>query len=185
MTAKCFFIGEAPGREEDSGGRPFIGQAGMEFNDNYLQLAGLHRDEIYITNTVKCRPDLNRKPSARESQECAGHFLPSELAVVRPEVVFLMGATACGILPDIDLEVEHGIPRRGKLYGWEGWVVPLFHPASGLHNSSMMIYLLEDFEKLKPWLKNGKWVWPIGSSKGNYKMAISKVDVTSYFNGEK
>src|SRR5215510_11100 len=159
--AKVMCIGEAPGREEDAGGRPFIGQAGREFNENYLQLAGLKRDEIYITNTVKCRPDLNRKPSNKEAVGCAGHFLPHELADINPEVVVLMGATACSLVGGIDLEVEHGIPRRGELYDWNGWIIPMFHPAAGLHDTAMMTPLLEDWEKLRRWLETGNWVWPV------------------------
>ena len=152
--AKYFFIGEAPGFEEDKNGRPFIGKAGSEFNNNYLQLAGLCRDDIYITNTVKCRPDLNRKPRASEVSGCSQHFLPDELAAVQPEVVFLMGAVACGLVADVDLDVEHGIPRRGELFGWAGWIVPMFHPAAGLHNTAMMIPMLEDWSNVGEWLKN-------------------------------
>lgn len=130
------------------------GKAGDEFNNNYLQLAGLCRDDIYITNTVKCRPDLNRKPRASEVSGCSQHWLPDELASVRPEVVFLMGATACGLVDGIDLDVEHGIPKTARLFGWEGVVVPMFHPAAGLHNTAMMIPMLEDWERVGEWLKN-------------------------------
>lgn len=163
--ARVVTIGEAPGREEDAGGRPFIGQAGREFNENYLALAGLSREEVYVTNTVKCRPDLNRKPSYTEAIGCSSHFLPDELATINPEVVVLMGATACSLVAGgIDLEAEHGIPRLGELYGWVGWVVPVYHPAAGLHDTSMMIPMLEDWERLRGWLEKGTWVWPVVES---------------------
>lgn len=178
-------IGEAPGREEDAGGRPFVGQAGREFNENYLSLAGLEREEIYVTNTVKCRPDLNRKPRPEEARWCAAHFLPSELAEVNPEVVILMGSTACSLILDaegagIDLEAEHGIPRLAEIYDWAGWVVPMWHPASGLHNTSMMTPLLEDWERLKGWLEDGVWGWPVESTSRDYGLLDSKVEVEEF-----
>lgn len=180
------FVGEAPGRDEDSGGRPFIGQAGLEFNENYLRLAGLERDEIYITNTVKCRPDLNRKPGAKEVKGCSEHWLPEELERVQPKVVFLMGATACSLIEGIDLEVEHGIPRWGRLFGWEGWVCPMYHPAAGLHDGTMMIPLLEDFERVGLWLaNNGAVMWPVEHTKPpverDYRLIQDVHQVTAYF----
>lgn len=180
------FVGEAPGRDEDAGGRPFIGQAGLEFNENYLRLAGLSRDDIYITNTVKCRPDLNRKPSAKEVAGCSSHFLPEELNSVQPKVIFLMGATACSLIPDIDLEVEHGIPRWGKLFGWEGWIIPQYHPAAGLHDGAMMGPLLEDFERAGRWLGNdGEKMWPIEHTQPpidkDYRLVRDIHQVAAYF----
>src|SRR5262245_29359272 len=76
-------IGEAPDREKDRGGRCFIGPSGMEFNEGYLHLAGLHRDDVYVTNTVKCRPDNNRKPRYSEAMACANHHLPQEIQEVQ------------------------------------------------------------------------------------------------------
>lgn len=180
--ARVAAVGEAPGREEDSGGRPFIGDAGKEFNHNYLPLAGLDRDDVYITNTRKCRPDNNRKPTKREAQGCADHFLPSELQAVRPEVVILMGATACSLLEAVDLEVEHGVPRFDVLYGHAAWYVPMYHPAAGMHNTSMMIPMLEDWERLKPWLQTGVWQWATERYESrDYRLARTRKEVVSYF----
>jgi uracil-DNA glycosylase len=183
QDARVMVVGEAPGRDEDAGGRPFIGQAGREFNENYLGLAGLERDEVYVTNAVHCRPDLNRKPNPTEVSGCAGHFMPGELASVAPEVVVLMGATACGLVAErIDLEAEHGIPRRGELYGWSGWVVPIYHPAAGLHETSMMTFMLEDWELLRPWLEHGRWMWAESSNLIlDYTLASSRDRVRAYF----
>lgn len=146
-------MGEAPGRDEDRLGRPFVGATGQEFDRTYLPLAGLDRAEVYVTNTRLCRPDLNRKPTDREARDCAQHHLPQELAEVCPEVVVLMGGTACGLVTadgGIDLEVEHGIPRWCEnLFGWAGWVVPMYHPALGLHDTSKMTYILEDWANLQ------------------------------------
>lgn len=182
-NAQVFCIGEAPGRTEDAGGRPFIGDAGREFNENYLCLAGLSRDDIYITNTVKCRPDLNRKPSPTEVAWCSKHFLPQELAEVNPEVVVLMGATPCSLLTGddaVDLESEHGIPRLGRLFDWYGWIVPINHPAAGLHDTAMMIPMLEDWEKLNKWLEYGEWQWPIDTMTRDYGLLETLQDAEEY-----
>src|SRR5262245_43361040 len=159
--ARVMCIGEAPGRDEDFKGVPFIGYAGREFNENYLFLAGLKRQEVYVTNTRKCRPDLNRKPTYNEATTCAGHFIPEEIQAVQPEVIILMGATACSLTPDIDLETEHGIPRKGELYGWPCWIVPMFHPAAGLHDTAMMTPMLQDWSDLGYWLHMGRWMWAV------------------------
>lgn len=181
IQSRVMIIGEAPGREEDGVGRPFIGQAGREFNENYLSLAGLRRDEVFVSNSVKCRPDLNRKPGQKELWGCANHHIPGELDEVSPEVVILLGATACSLVPEIDLEVEHGIPSKRRLYNWEGWVVPLFHPAAGLHQTEMMIYMLEDWAKLASWLDEDQWMWASDDVARIYNLAKTKSEVIDYF----
>lgn len=180
-------IGEAPGFEEDRGGRPFIGRSGKEFNLNYLKIAGLSRDDIYITNSVKCRPDLNRKPSEREVKECASWWIPDEVNEVMPEVVILMGATACSMVDGLDLEVEHGIARRvelgeGKwgLEGYSGWVIPMYHPAGGMHNTSLMTPLLEDWERVGTWLREEHHRQP-KERETDYRLVSSVKEVRAYF----
>lgn len=173
---EVMFIGEKPGQQEDRGGRPFIGDSGREFNQNYLSLAGLSREDIRITNTVKCRlGGNNNKPTPEQIRTCASHHLPREIADSAPSVCVLMGATACSLVPDIELEKEHGIPRwiestQSEILNWDGWIVPMFHPASGLHDTGMMIPLLEDFERLGLWLKN-RWTPPSRSYDPDYKIA--------------
>lgn len=185
VNARVFCIGEVPGQTEDSTGVPFCGQAGKEFNDNYLSLAGLRRDEVYVTNTVKCRPDMNRKPTPREVSSCSQHFLPDELSEVQPEVVILMGSTPCSLLSNndkADLETEHGIPRWGELFGWEGWIVPMYHPAAGLHDTALMTPMLEDWEALQPWLEHGRWVWAVDTLHGkrDYALIETKVEAQEF-----
>jgi DNA polymerase len=153
-----FGCAEAPGFHEDRIGRPFVGDAGQELDKLYLPLAGLDRREVYITNAMKCRPPNNRKPTVREVRSCSSHFLPHELAKVTPEIVLLMGATACSLVPSINLERDHGIPLRGELFGVEYTLFPTFHPAAGLRgvkigSVNVMTYLLEDFERLGSLLK--------------------------------
>jgi DNA polymerase len=181
--ARILCIGEDPGIEGDRTRNPFAGQAGREYNDNYLLLAGLSRPVVRQTNVMRCRPDQNRKPKLKESEGCAIHHLPEELMTVQPEIVILMGATAVNTLrPDIDLESRHGIPFRGVVMGWECWIVPMWHPASGMHQTSMMIPLLEDFARLKPWLETGEWQWAVNKFKHrDYRLARTAYDVDRYF----
>lgn len=186
LDAEVMCIGEAPGFDEDQGGLPFIGRAGREFNHNYLPLAGLRREWIYLDNTVSCRPDQNRTPTDKEIWGCAPHHIPQRLALVGPKVVILMGATACKLMAQHgqekpDLEAEHGIPRWGKLWDWEGWIVPMYHPAGGLHDTAMMIPMLEDWELLRRWLEEGKWMWAVDdTSTKDYQLLETKVEVDEY-----
>jgi DNA polymerase len=158
-------IGEAPGGEEeasgahDTGGRPFVGRAGREFNENYLPCSGLSRSEIYMTNSVKCRPKNNKTPSDALRASCSRHFITREIELVKPELVILMGATANKLLADPPvLERTHGYPFKvteveSGVLGYSGWVVNMYHPAAGMHNTSMMKPLLEDWRTLGLWLR--------------------------------
>lgn len=184
-NCKVLAIGEAPGQNEDRVGRPFIGLAGMEYNDNYLMLAGLHRSEIRQTNTVLCRPNQNKKPDEKLAMSCAEFHLRDEIWQCGPEIVILLGATAVNTLaPGTDLEAQHGIPFKGEVMDWPCWIVPMYHPAAGLHQTSLMIPLLEYFERLKPWLETGEWQWAVdlfvGSTR-DYRLARTKREVIHYF----
>jgi len=187
VPSDYLFIGEAPGEEENKDGIEFIGRSGKEFNGNYLNLAGLYRPQVRVRNVVCCRPGLNRKPTPTEVIGCASHFLPDELDRVNPQVIFLMGATACSLLPllgfgnKIDLESEHGIPRRGWMWNWRGWIVPLYHPAGGLHNTSMMIPMLEDWERLRPWILDDEWMWPVDEQVRDYGLIETVVEAEEFF----
>lgn len=194
LTARIMSIAEAPGQTEDRCGVPFSGQAGMEYNDNYLPLAGLHRTDIRQANVVSCRPEQNKKPTDSLARSCADHHIAAELLEVYPEVVLLLGATAVNTLCDgVDLDAQHGIPFRGKIYDWEGWIVPMWHPASGLHNTSMMTPMLEDWEKLRPWLESMdrmemEWQWGVdrfvdstGQSTRDYRLCRTAQSVRDYF----
>lgn len=145
---KVMCIGERPGRGDRD--RLYVDRSGEEFNRNYLRLAGLDRESIYFTNTVKCsHDDPTRKPTATEKTECSQFFLPDEIDRCQPEIIVLMGATACSLIPGCDVDVEHGIPRFDQeLFGWTGTVVPMYHPSSGMHDTGMMIPMLEDWERL-------------------------------------
>ena len=184
MPCRIFCIAEAPGKVEEHTLIPLTGPTGMEFNDTYLPLAGLRRDRVYVTNTVKHCSTINRKPTVADIEMCTRCCLKVELNEVRPDIVLLMGATACNLIPEIDLEVEHGIPRIGTILNWSGWVVPMYHPALGLHETSKMGMLLDDWTGLKGWLKDpSQWGWTpdILYGQRNYTLARAVTDVEKYF----
>jgi uracil-DNA glycosylase family 4 len=167
LPCHTLFIGEKPGQHEAAIGRPFIGDSGSEFNSHYLRLMGLSRSDIRITNTVHCRlGGNNNKPDEDQVLACASHHLPAEVRACQPRVVVLMGATACSLCPTIDLVRDHGLPRWVEAGGltvvpeWSGWVVAMYHPASGMHDTAMMQPLMEDFKRAGEWLK-GRWELPV------------------------
>lgn len=124
-TAELMFIGEAPGAEEDATGRPFVGQAGRLL-DKIIAAIGFKREDVYITNVVKCRPPNNRKPTPDEMQACEP-FLFNEIELIKPKIIVTLGATPLTCL----LGTKEGITKtRGQFYYFQGIpVMPTFHPA--------------------------------------------------------
>lgn len=148
---RVLFIGSMPGPEEDNPHRQlFSGKAAKEFNETYLRLAGLSRDDIRFTNARKCRNETGKKPSDAEVLSCASYHLPGEIESADPEFIVLMGAAACSLIPDLNLDTEHGIPRYNQeFFGWTGTLIPMDHPSGGMHDTALMIPLLEDFARLR------------------------------------
>jgi DNA polymerase len=147
-SADVVFIGEAPGKNEDLKGEPFVGAAG-KFLDEMLASVNLERKDIYITNIVKYRPPNNRDPLPEEKAAFLP-FLYAQLAAINPKVLVTLGrhSTNC-FLPDLQISKIHGQPKRikVKVHGKElSWIIlPLYHPAAALYNGSMREVLLEDF----------------------------------------
>lgn len=150
-NADLVFIGEAPGKQEDIQGKPFVGASG-KFLDEMLGIIGLQRDDIYITNIVKYRPPNNRDPLPAEKKAFLP-YLQSQLEVIQPKVVVTLGrhSTNC-FLPDLQISKEHGNPKRLKLafhgnqsHALEVVILPLYHPAAALYNGSMRQTLIDDF----------------------------------------
>ena len=138
-NAKIMFIGEAPGRSEDLRGRPFAGSAGKKLDDA-LKSAGLSRDEVYITNVVKCRPPKNRVPEEIERAACA-RYLQDEIAALKPETVCVMGNTALQSVLG-----KYGITEnRGKITIQDGVrYYPMVHPAATIYNRKLWPVLKKD-----------------------------------------
>lgn len=166
-NARIALVGEGPGKWEDYHGMPFVGRSGQEQDNTYFKLAGLDRSDVFITNAVQCRQERNNidtKPSDSLLWTCAQNHLYEEILTVNPEIVIFAGASACQLIngPAVDLEMEHGFPRRGRikgLSGWEGTIVPMYHPAAGMHRTTLMTPLLEDWGRLGKWLR-GEWEPP-------------------------
>ena len=143
--AELMFIGEAPGRNEDLKGEPFVGAAGRLL-DELLGSIGLTRSQVYIANVLKCRPPRNRDPLPVEIATCTP-FLAQQVRLVDPKVIATLGNFATRWL----LGTTAGITTlRGRLYHVEGrQVVPIFHPAVALYDPRKREDLFEDFNRLR------------------------------------
>lgn len=152
------FIGEAPGKDENKQGRVFIGKTGREVNEHYLPLAGLKRSNVSFTNAIKCLPvghggrlQLDRIKDVDLLMSCASSHLVYEMEQSNARVIVPMGAFACyAIDPDINLELQHGIPLETS---W-GTVFPMFHPAGGIHEPKKMLLIRNDWVRLGKFLKD-------------------------------
>ncbi len=142
--AKVMLIGEGPGRNEDMLGRPFVGRAGRRL-DALLKSAGVSRDEVFITNVVKCRPPRNRRPRRVEARTCH-QYLKRQMEALNPSLVVLLGDTALKqFFPASGLSSAHGevARREGTRY------LPTYHPASVIYNRSLERVVSKDFRKIR------------------------------------
>lgn len=147
VDADIVFIGEAPGKNEDEQGLPFVGAAG-KFLDEMLAAAGIKRSDIYITNIVKYRPPNNRDPEEDE-KKVFWPYLVRQLDVIQPEIVVTLGRHSMEyFLPNQKISLIHGQPKRIPFGERKLVVVPLYHPAAALYNGGMRTTLIEDFTKL-------------------------------------
>ncbi|MFO7677814.1 MAG: uracil-DNA glycosylase [Thermoplasmatota archaeon] len=149
-NADILFIGEAPGYHEDQQGIPFVGRAGKVF-DELLQSIGLKRDHVYVCNILKCRPPGNRNPYESEITACTP-FLDSQIDIIKPSIIGTLGNFASSyILKKFGFPLEKIGANHGKVYHmknlmFESRIIPLYHPASVVYNTSMMSLLLNDFQ---------------------------------------
>jgi uracil-DNA glycosylase family 4 len=130
--AKIMFVGEAPGFHEDQQGRPFVGAAG-QFLEELLESIGRRRDDVFITNVIKCRPPGNRDPLPDEIRSCAP-YLDRQIELIRPTVVVTLGRFSMArAFPKARISRIHGEPRKigGIVY------YPMYHPAAALHRPSL------------------------------------------------
>lgn len=131
-NARLMLIGEGPGADEDAQGLAFVGRAGQLLT-KMLAAIGLERDAVYICNVVKCRPPQNRVPTPEEAQACLP-FLRGQVALVRPKIILLLGATAarCALGDDVRITRDRGrfVEKKGVLF------MPTYHPAALLRDES-------------------------------------------------
>ena len=141
--ADIVFIGEAPGFHEDQQGRPFVGAAG-QFLEELLEDIGLTREDVFITNVIKCRPPGNRDPLPQEISACEP-YLDRQIALIRPIVVVTLGRFSMArAFPKARISRVHGEPRKieGIVY------YPMYHPAAALHRPSLRGTVEEDMRRI-------------------------------------
>lgn len=144
-NSSLIFVGEAPGRDEDKQGVPFVGRAGQLLT-KIIEAMGFKREDVFITNVVKCRPPENRTPISEERESCKKCILMHELEIIKPKVICTLGACPTqGLLGD-DVKISH---TRGIFAEWKGYLVlPTYHPAYLLRNPDAKRIVWEDMKKI-------------------------------------
>lgn len=145
--ARVMLIGEGPGWHEDQQGRPFVGNAGKFLNE-LLGKAGLRREDVFVTNVVKCRPPGNRDPMPDEIAACST-YLDRQIAAIDPDVIVTLGRFSMARwFPGERISKIHGQAKRqaGRL------IVPMYHPAAALHQGALRGAIEDDFAKLPKFL---------------------------------
>ena len=144
-SARVMLIGEAPGRDEDQRGQPFVGAAGR-FLDQMLAGSSVNRDDLFITNTVKCRPENNRPPRKREVDTCTSLYLFEQIELINPALIMLLGSVATKKLLGVNSVnevrgrvIEHN--NRKYLAG--------YHPAASFYREDMAENIKQDFALLR------------------------------------
>jgi len=156
-NAKIMFIGEAPGRNEDLYGIPFCGRAGAVLDD-LLSEIDLKREDVFITNVVKCRPPGNRDPKPEEISACSP-YLDEQIKVINPKIIVTLGNYATGyILSKFGFKAENISKVRGKVFKVTTLlttlkIIPTYHPATSLYRPPLREELREDFKIIAKELK--------------------------------
>ncbi len=146
IHARLMFVGEAPGQEEDEQGLPFVGAAGQLLT-KIIESIGLKREEVYIANTLKCRPPKNRTPKPEEIEKCRP-FLEKQVELIRPAIICALGTSAAQTL----LKTEETISKlRGKFFDYQhgSRLICTFHPAYLLRNPAEKRTVWEDMKMIK------------------------------------
>jgi uracil-DNA glycosylase family 4 len=151
--ADLMFVGEAPGANEDKQGLPFVGQAGRLL-ETLLGEIGLRREDVFIQNTLMCRPPGNRDPQPAEIANCSGYLL-RKIELVRPRVICTLGNFATKLLRDDPTGITrlHGRPEDRRIGDLDVILYPLFHPAAALYTPAMLETLRADFAGIPPLLE--------------------------------
>ena len=144
-NADIVFVGEAPGKEEDLQGKPFVGRSG-KLLDKMFEAINLTRDDVFILNVLKCRPPENRDPSTSEIKQCKNH-LKKQLEIINPKLIVALGRIAAKTLLEIDKPLKD---MREKLFKYEGVeTIVTYHPAALLRNPNFKKGAWIDFQKIR------------------------------------
>ena len=143
-NSDIMLIGEGPGFHENEQGRPFVGASG-KFLEELLAEIGFRREEVFISNVVKCRPPGNRDPQPEEVKICTSTYLDRQIAAINPTVIVTLGRFSMNLLmPNAKISQVHG--QAVKIH--VRLVVPMYHPAAALHQGSLRPVIKEDFSQL-------------------------------------
>lgn len=148
LRPHILLIGEAPGKNEDLQGKPFVGAAGKVLN-GLLEGAGVRREDVFITSICKCRPPENRVPTELEATTCTSNYLEKQIDILQPKVIGLMGKTAIKYMlgEEVNLQKMHGQPiKRGNRT-----FMILYHPAAMIYNQKLKETMIEDFSTMNKW----------------------------------
>ncbi len=144
--ADIMFIGEAPGYYEDQQGLPFVGASGQYLGE-LLGMIGLTRNDVFITNVVKCRPPGNRDPLKDEMDICVPTYLEKQIEAIQPKIIATLGRFSMALFfpKNVRISKIHGQPQRadGRIY------YPLFHPAAVLRNPNLRPVMESDFKRMR------------------------------------
>ncbi len=155
--AELLFIGEAPGKDEDLSGRPFVGRSGQLLRTNIRRVGFLEAD-VFIANVVKHRPPENRDPTPEEIEACRP-FLDSQISIINPKLIVTVGRFSMGkFFPDTKISQIHGRVFKVTWNNSNNFVYPLYHPAAALRSTAMRQAFERDFDKLPKileWIKSG------------------------------
>ena len=148
-NADIMFIGEAPGQSEDAEGIPFVGLAGKHL-DKFLCAVGINREDVYIANILKCRPDNNRDPLPEEQENCI-NYLREQVKLVRPKLIVCLGRISAMklIKPDFKITKEHGIFFKKGAFT----ITAVYHPAALLRDPSKNQDMYTDMKKIAEFIK--------------------------------
>ena len=156
-NAKVVFIGEAPGREEDKQGKPFVGNAGKLLTE-VMEKFGLRREDVYITNVLKCRPPNNRDPTPEEIEACKP-YLVRQLDVIKPSIIVCLGRHSANVIFNMfGLRFSSISKVRGKFFEVSKWnktvkIIPIYHPAAVLYRPQLREDFENDFKKIAEAIK--------------------------------
>jgi uracil-DNA glycosylase len=152
--SRIMLIGEAPGFNEDEQGRPFVGRAG-KLLEEFLSSIGKKREDVFITNVVKCRPPSNRQPEEDEIKICTSLYLDKQIELIKPKLIVCLGnVSASYIFKKFDLKFESMNKQHGKVFFVSNLfiqtkIIATYHPAAILRNQNLMSIAKSDWEIIK------------------------------------
>lgn len=153
INSKIMIVGLGPGKEEDNQGKPFVGAAGKFLNE-LLAIIGIKREDVFITNIVKCIPP-NNKPNEKQISICTSYYLDKQIEIIKPKLIITLGEIATKYIFEKNGKKFLNMSVHGKIFEFKNYfVLPMFHPASALYNPNLKETIIKDWIKNKDFIKN-------------------------------